>query len=296
MTKLTNMHHLALMIVSALLVPISQAAPLQLNQAANFTVLQYNSTGSGQTQFSISGGSTILNGNLGLADNTKANFSGNPPSGPLYRSSVNTSGGYNGLTPLTGSAVDTMLTQAVSDASNAAAAAAALSPTQTFANAITGGSITGSGGVNVINFLAGINMTNGDLTLSGTVDDVFIFNVYTKFVSSGGSSLLLSGGVTASNVLFNYLGASGAAFTGGGHSDYWAGTLLAPNAKISIHDRTFNGAFISSKDISITSNPVVNFVPFNPPPDSSVPEPTTYFLITAGLTWIGLRKFASEGK
>jgi choice-of-anchor A domain-containing protein len=254
------------------------ASSLDLGAAANYVILQYNQSGSGQTQFSISGGSTVLNGPLGSAANTRVNFSGMPPSGPLYQSSVNTGGdNYNTLTPVTGATVDAALASAVSTAQSQATYYAGLTLTQSDSNVVSGGeTFTGNGGVNVIGLTNGINMTNGSaITISGSANDVFIFDVSSQFVSNNGGSIVLTGGVTADDILWNYTGTSAAAFTGGSvGSNYWDGTVLAPYAQINLHDRSFNGAYISGQNISITSNPAINFMPFTPP--SSVPEPATY--------------------
>jgi hypothetical protein len=110
------------------------------------------------------------------------------------------------------------------DALSAAAAAKALSPTQTFGTISSPTTINGNGGQNVIKI-------NGDiknsLTLNGTVNDTFVNNV-TGTANLGGSSALgLAGGVTANNVLYNFTGTSGTIATHVG--DVVNGTLLAPS-------------------------------------------------------------------
>ncbi len=266
-----------------------------LNTAADYSVLQFNASGSGQTQLSISGGSTDVNGPLGSAENTNVNFSGVAPSGPLYQSSVNTGGNnYNGATPVTGPSVASALAQAVSDAQTASANNAVLTATQTINSVIVGGeTITGNGGLNVVDLTKGVNMTSGSvLTISGDANDVFVINVDSQFVSNNGASVVLNG-VMANQILWNYLGSLAATFTGGNLSNTWEGTVLAPYAQISAQDRTFNGALIAGDSISMTSNPVLNFQAFRVPM-TAAPEPASVAtaLLGGGLVFggVGLRK------
>ena len=281
----------------------SSAGSISLGGAANYVVLQYNAAapgptaGTSQAVFSVSGGATIVNGPLGSAANTRVNFSGNPPSGPLDQSSVNTGGdNFNGLTPIHGSAVDNALNAAVQDAINASTTAAALTPNQTFTSTLTGGETINAtvAGQNVIDLKGGINMTGSTgITLNGTANDVFVLDVESQLVSNNGTSITLTGGLTASHVLWNYLGTSTASFTGGGHTQTWEGTVLAPNASISAHDRTFDGALISGKDITITSNAWLNYAPGRP---ASVPEPSTMALAVTGLLALGIVGLYPRGR
>jgi choice-of-anchor A domain-containing protein len=271
------------------------ATSLSLGGAANYVVFDYNSTGVGQTQFSISGGSVVVQGPLASAANNKVNFSGMPPSGPLYQSSVNTGGdNYNGIVPITGATVDANLLAASTMATAQSAYYMSLSApnANVVSTTVTGGqTFKGNGGVNVFDLNAGINMTNGTaITVSGTINDIFIFNVTTQFVSNNGGSVTLTGGVTASDIIWNYVGTGDVAFTGGSIANNdWEGTILAPVANIDLHDRRFDGAFISGGNIAITSNPAIYYTPFTPPPPPtpSVPEPSTYISGVAGLAVIG---------
>jgi hypothetical protein len=281
----------------------ARAGLVTLGEAANYAVLQYNDGTATQMTFSISGGSTAVTGNnlglLGSAANTNVNFSGMAPTIPLWQSSVNTGGNnYNGVTPVTGPSVDTSLALAVSNAITASNTYAGLTPTLNVSGAVTStqnNSFTGNGGVNVIDLLGGINLTGSTgITITGTPNDTFVFNVDTKFTSNNGASTTLVG-VTAGQIIWNYVGTiamnlSDASFTGGNHGDTWDGTILSQHAGISAHDRTFNGALISGQDISITSNPVVNFVPFTPgsPEPPPVPEPATIVGALSGLVPLGL--------
>lgn len=294
---------LAILIIATLAASSAQAGFFMgIGTASNYAVLQFNenapystSPSASQTQFSISGGSTIVNGPLGAAAYTKVNFSGNPPAGPLYQSTVGTTSGnsYNGITPIQSSVVNATLDQAVKDAINGSTSAAALAATQTISTAITGGeTITGYGGLNVIDLTKGINMTGSSgITISGNANAMFVINVDSKFVSNNGTSVTLTGGVTANHILWNYLGTSAAAFTGGGLTQTWEGTILSVDAQIQAHDRTFDGALISGQNISITSNPVLNYQPL-----TAVPAPPSIVAFSLGTLCMGsvLARFRSR--
>jgi hypothetical protein len=174
-----------------------------------------------------------------------------------------------------------LLSQADADALNAAAAAAALGPTQSF-GAITAATIvTGNGGTNVIDI-------NGDvtasLTLSGSSSDYFIVNI-SGTLSFGPKSVFgLAGGVTADHVLYNFTGAGGNITSHVGN--VFDGTLLAPNYSFDL-DSVFNGEIVSGKSITLHSGTGVNFIGFTLPPGGSAPSVTTQSMpqtVTVGQT------------
>ena len=110
--------------------------------------------------------------------------------------------------------------QAFSDADALSSAASALAPTQNFPTIGGGQTITGNGATNVID----VANINGAFSVSGTANDVFVFNVSGAFNSN--QAMTLTGGVTASHILFNLTGKSGDIFqTFGG--DVLFGTFLA---------------------------------------------------------------------
>ena len=275
--RFSNLHRLAFVGVVAAGLGLSASgtasAEFDLGVAADYVVLQYNGTGSGQTQFSISGGDTIINGSLGLADNTKGNFafSAGNVSGPLFMSLVNTSVNNTGGITVNKDASSTAdLQQAVTDAQNASLTAVGLTATQTVLTPVTGARIfTGIGGVNVVNLTQGINLS-GIISIQGTSSDTFIFNVFNSMSAGNGGDVILSGGITPSQILWNYRGNSNVSLSGN-LSDIWQGTVLAPNAQIAASGRTFAGALIADDNISITGIPLFNYAGFAPVP--AVPEP-----------------------
>jgi hypothetical protein len=152
---------------------------------------------------------------------------------------------------VSGGIVTVDLTQAGNDANTASAADAALTPTQTFGDITQSFTITGNGGVNVI-ALNSLNYNAQTLTLQGSANDVFIINVAGGFTFAQ-SQIVLTGGVTANQVLFNFPG-SGAGVTLYKSSNVINGTFLAPERSIDYHNpASFNGAIIAL-NIDIHSN------------------------------------------
>ena len=108
----------------------------------------------------------------------------------------------------------------VSSLANAARRPAALVPTQTFGSITAATTITGNGGLNVINVGS---ISNAPLTIKGTSADTFVFNVSSNFQTNVAMTLV---GVTSSQILWNFTGTSGNVFqTSGG--DVLFGTFLA---------------------------------------------------------------------
>ena len=104
--------------------------------------------------------------------------------------------------------------------------AAALTATQTFATGINGTTttITGNGGLNVIDATTG-DLHNVPLTLTGTANDYFVFNLFDGAVDTNKAMVL--NGVDPNHILFNLLGTGTVFQTSGG--DVLFGTYLAVN-------------------------------------------------------------------
>lgn len=165
-------------------------------------------------------------------------------------------------------------TTAFSDAAALSAAASAQMVTQTF-GAINGTqTITGDGGLNVIDIAS---LQNPKLTISGDSSDVFVFNVSGLFNTNEALTL---NGVTASQLLWNLTGSSGNIFqTSGGDTLY--GTFLATNGgDFQFSALNLTGELINTAGhIQFVSNSSMTASPFLPP---SVPEPASWLLFLAG--------------
>ena len=118
------------------------------------------------------------------------------------------SGQYSGPGKLGGSVIinSTLLAQNDTDALNASTTAQGLTATQTFGNISSTTTVTGNGGLNVIDINGSINLNNASLILSGSASDVFIVNVTGSASFGGTGGLSLAGGVTPNHVLYNFTG------------------------------------------------------------------------------------------
>jgi uncharacterized repeat protein (TIGR01451 family)/choice-of-anchor A domain-containing protein len=212
------------------------AGVVSLGTAGSYSVLGLKNTQLTNTQAAITGTEGVSQGGS-LNKGTASSISGN-----VYQY---TSGQVTGPGTVGGSIITnaTLLAQNDTDALSASAAAAALAATQTFAaingpNSVT---VTGNGGLNVIDINGNINLNNASLILSGTTSDVFIVNVTGTATFAGMGGLMLAGGVTPNHVLYNFTGTGAAGNVTSGASNVLYGTLLGPGA-------TFNlaGSFIGA--------------------------------------------------
>ncbi len=150
----------------------------------------------------------------------------------------------------------------------------------TFASNISGSTtFTGNGGVNVID----ANNITGTLTFSGGVNDFYVINLKGN-LGTINTPMVLSGGVTANHILFNFLATTGNVFqTSGGGVEY--GTYLATRgADFQFSNLNLTGSLINTAGhIQLVSgSKVTNAVPLSP-----VPEPQTYAMLLAGIGLIG---------
>src|SRR5215469_13579443 len=174
--------------------------------------------------------------------------------------------------------------QAFNDAAALSAAAAALPPTQPALGNITGNfTITGVSGLNVINITGEKNAT---LTINGPANAIFVFNV-TGSISTN-RPMILTGGVTATHILWNLLGTGTVLQTSGGNS--LVGTFLATQTKedFQFSALRLTGALIDTGGhIQFVSNSRITGAPFDGreegPPPPPVPEPNSLLLLGTGL-------------
>lgn len=260
----------AVLAVVATAAPQARAGMLDLGTANDYSVV---ALGNGDTIHLNSGPNA---GDFLIGNGITAAFSGGGNgsiAGTLFYD--NTTLGTNTFnqlqTPPTTQLVNTSVTAlAKSEAEAVSLYAQSLTPTQAMAS-----TLTGNGGLNVINF----TNFSGGLTLNGTANDVFVFNVSGNYNTN---QKMVLNGVDPSHILFNFLGTSGNVFqTAGGDLSY--GTYLATRGgNFQFSNLNLNGELINTAgDVAIVSgSKVINHIPF-------VPEPSSVVLSMIGFGLVG---------
>src|SRR5213078_915073 len=207
----------------------------------------------------ITGPAGGIDGDICIADSGKLSITGSEFVTGNIRLSAGATFSKSGSGTVGGVLQTQNLSQQVTDALAAAAAATALPCTQTIGNLSSVQTIVGNGGLNVI-CVTNVTLSGGKkVFLMGGASDQFVVNVTGNWALSGGSQIRVAGGVQPNAVLYNIIGTGGqVAFSGGGGGTGCCkaivdGTLLAPNRKIALSPGLVNGQVISGLDISIVS-------------------------------------------
>jgi hypothetical protein len=281
------------------LAPAAQATstPITIGTASNYGVL----TGIGET-LNLAGGFK-LTGNLGVAKGFNVINNGtNSVSGTAYYDYTAPQGTYSGSGTLSDAAtVNQSMSQPVADAAAATVNAAALTATAGLTD--QGASITSSATINALTNLSqnvldvsAVSLTNATLTFNdnGFTGAKYIINVTGAF-SLSNTTIKVTGGASASDILFNIEGTNQTVSITGGTT---LGTLLVPNSNITIGGGgTLAGDLIAgvnnagkgytlteqSSGYNITSFPYI-------PQTSKVPEPSSIALLGGGLAVVAVAR------
>ena len=273
------------------------------------TISQTQSTSKkkGKKHTVLSTSQVDLMGNVGITQKGQISDSGEQFAGDLYlgdTASAQFSGTYTNNSPVAGmvhmgsgatispsnsysfnDVFDTpqpMLDQVQLDAIAASAAAANLPSTSTLSqiNLKKHHTLTLAPGIyNLTNF----KLTHATLTLSGSGS--FVFNISSAFALKYGQ-VLLAGGATESNVLFNYTGTSDITFSGKNNASVLHGIILALNANVNLTQGLVVGEIISGRNISMGPGAMIQAAvsnvapPFGDPDPERVPEQTSTIVLS----------------
>ena len=221
-----------------------------LGQARNYTVLAL-----GGSPIKISSSNTKITGNVAIGPNASGSVLLKATiTGALYVDPTTTVN-YHDDIQIQGGVVSKNLVQANLDARAASACAAALPVTQTFGNITTSKTFVGNGGLNVIS-VSSIGLVKQTITFQGSASDVFVINVAGGF-SFSSSQMILSGGVRAENILWNFPG-PGSTINIFKAITLAQGTFLAPQRSYIQDLSQLNGKVIVGGEIRIHSGAFVN--------------------------------------
>ncbi len=220
--------------------PAGAGAPWAMISLGNFTA---NGGGTDNGNVAVASGAATLNNPFAI--NGKLYLG----QGVSYSSNITPTGGETSDPAL--------VSQAASDARTASSDFSGLTATQNVGTLGNNSSVTGGGGFNVID-ATGISLTNGTLTLTGNASSVFVINVNGDFTVSNGG-VVLSGGVLATNVVWNISGNLTISGGGAGGATFY-GTALDVTGQVTVHDDTWNGEIIGGT-ITDTSGFTVNSFP-----------------------------------
>lgn len=189
-------------------------------------------------------------------------------SNPTDCATVDTSG--------TNPEVANLLPKAGPDAAAFSAFLAALTPTQTLQaiSVASGGSytITANAGLNVISVPSIVIGSGAQFSIAGSSGAQVVINIGSSvtpgaLIQNFSSSVLLAGGITADNVVFNVLGGNGTQLVQLGNTVTFNGTILAPQQGLVLGDgatsqpTVINGALLFGNNVAIGNNVTLNFFP-----------------------------------
>jgi hypothetical protein len=259
----------------------STAQTLSLGAAANYGVFELSGSNG-----NLTASRSTINGNVALDNTTNTNkdtFSGASVNGAVSRGSANLKYSISGGHVRTPTVAN--LSTANAAAISASKTALSFTPEKTYGTITKATTISGNLAFNVFN-LSGINLSGSNLTINGTSSETFVFNV-SRAVLLSGAKILLTGGVAASDVIFNVTG-GGTTLSG----STFNGTILDVGGPVVIAGARVNGAVLSEKQITISGGTVnaETFAAADPP---SAPEPATIVMAFLGcLAVVGRAAFA----
>jgi hypothetical protein len=208
-----------------------------LGSSANYAVLGMGGTTTVGSDFEVYQSGTVVNGNVGVGPFSTFTHG--------MDATINGSLDYHFTSPSTGNVTLPVITGPISGGTNptdmrpavlaaiaANAAYAALAPTQTFSTLTENQVINGVSGLNVIRVTSDVTLKE-TLRLNGPADSQFVFQITDSTTTPGhdvltlsGMTMLLGGGLTGDNILWDLSGGGGDVSISSGSNVY--GTFLAP--------------------------------------------------------------------
>ena len=245
------------------------ASPISLGNASGFAAL------------SLSGNVTLngtVTGPVGVA---APGFSFSAP-GTGFTSALYVNTGSTIVSSGTASSVNqnaatnSYLSQAITDANNAAAQASASTPTSIFTSPPAGNTITQSAVGNYVYNLTGFNFGSGTLTVNAPAGSTVIVNIAT-ISSNSQVTLNIGGGLTANDVIWNIQSPT---FLNQGGGKNVTGILLAPTSTVTVNGGATMTGQVIAQAITETGSGVI--IGTGLAPIVIVPEPASLSIVAIG--------------
>lgn len=137
--------------------------------------------------------------------------------------------------------------------------------------------------------IANINLASGKyLTINGSASDQLVLNISGNAFVGSGAGILLTGGLTSANVLFNFTNDNQTTFNFGGAEIN--GTFLANNGAFIAGD----GATLDDVRFYTNNALIANVQTVRTNTTVQVPEPSTVLILLAGLFFLLIRSNAKH--
>lgn len=262
-----------------------------LGTATDFTLLSVP----GNTKWNLS--KAYIDGNVGVGDSGSVAQSKNSTisNGYVYVTQGAGQYTYSAQGTHVNAYVDAAkVNQAIADVQAADSAIRALTATYTIAGGLNSAgatTITGNGGLNVIDITGNLTLdaakgSGGGLFFSGSSSDYFIVRISGNVALSGGSFLGGINGVDASHIIYDLVGASGTLNTD--KDNAVSGSMIFLNYTATL-DGAFNNLYGGNgSTVTLQSGVTVTGVPFTPPTGSPPPVPEAATVSILGVSAVGL--------
>jgi hypothetical protein len=265
-SKRSNCLHVAMVAIAFMILPILAAqTPVNLGTAADFAIIA--KTGVSAT------GITTITGNVGVSPVPATYVTGfgliADISNTFWISSLVTGKVFaaDNTDP-----TPAKMTAAVSDMETAYTDAdGRVSPdyTELFSGDLTGQTLAPG----LYKWNTGVLISAGGLTISGTANDVWIFQIAQNLELSSGASVTLSGGAQASNVFWQVAGQ-----TTLGTTASLSGIVLCKTAIVMSTGATLNGRAFAQTAVTLDANSVVQSTLLASAKNLSTTQKNTYLL------------------
>jgi hypothetical protein len=203
----------------------------------------------------VSDKASSIVGDVGLSPYSEQDFDKGTINGALLVDPLADNSSSNSVV-ITGGTITQDMGLAAADAVDASNALARLDPDISIAEIKSSRTIAAVSDLTVIDSKKVELKSGATLTISGGPSSTFVFNLDEKIKLENGSSVVLTGGVTPDNVIFNVIGDNDSSIESGSSV---SGTILSPLGKVKVKDSgsVLYGSAISGEEAVVEKGATV---------------------------------------